>query len=48
MQTELASLRAHTVYEEVDRPAGANVVGCRWVFAVKCNTKTSWKYSRRG
>jgi hypothetical protein len=38
MQKELASLRAHSVYEEVERPPNVNVVGCRWVFAVKCDT----------
>jgi hypothetical protein len=38
MQKELASLRSHSVYEEVERPQNVNVVGCRWVFAVKCDT----------
>ncbi len=38
MQQEFGSLRSHSVYKEVDRPAGTNVVTSRWVFSVKCDT----------
>ena len=38
MQKELTSLRSHSVYSVVARPPGVNVVGCRWVYAVKCDT----------
>lgn len=35
MDAEMASIQSHGTYSVTPRPAGVNVVGCRWVFAVK-------------
>ena len=35
MEEEHAALVAHGTWELEDKPAGANVVGCRWVFHLK-------------
>lgn len=35
MVDELDSLRSNNTWTLVDKPLGKNVVGCRWVFAIK-------------
>ena len=35
MHTELEALRRNFTWELIDLPAGANVVGCKWVFKLK-------------
>ncbi|KAF7346029.1 Retrovirus-related pol polyprotein [Mycena sanguinolenta] len=39
MQKEYASLVGRETWELVDAPPGANVIDCKWVFAVKYNTE---------
>ncbi|KAF7373193.1 Reverse transcriptase Ty1/copia-type domain-containing protein [Mycena sanguinolenta] len=39
MQKEFVSLVGRETWELVDKPEGANVVDCKWVFAVKYNTE---------
>ena len=40
MATEIGMLKARDVYEVVPRPMGRNVVGSKWVYAIK------WKNDR--
>ncbi|HVX00915.1 MAG TPA: reverse transcriptase domain-containing protein, partial [Candidatus Babeliaceae bacterium] len=35
MDAEMASIHSHGTYSVTARPSGVNVVGCRWVFALK-------------
>jgi len=35
MDEELVALQAHKTWEIIDAPKGSNIVGCRWVYAVK-------------
>ena len=37
--SELASMEQHDVWELVERPPGANVIGCKWVFRIKYDSE---------
>ena len=37
MEEEKEALEVHRTWRVVDMPKGSNVVGCRWVFAIKCD-----------
>lgn len=39
--SELASMEQHNVWELVERPPDANVIGCKWVFRTKYNSDGS-------
>ena len=38
IQNEIGQLVQHKVWDVVDPPRNVNVVGCRWVFAIKKDT----------
>jgi hypothetical protein len=39
MQKEYAALVGHETWVLVDAPAGANIVDCKWVYAVKYDNR---------
>jgi hypothetical protein len=46
MQKEYAALVGHETWTLVDAPPGANIVDCKWVYAVKYDTEgevIKWK-----
>jgi len=38
MDDELALMAKYNIWDEVDQPEDMNIVGCRWVFRIKCDS----------
>ena len=47
MDAEIASIRAYNTFSVTAKPAGINVVGCRWVFAVKAKDSFVARFKAR-
>ena len=36
MNLEYESIKSHETFQLVNKPEQANIVSCKWVFAIKC------------